>query len=411
MTRTRQGTILLSILALFFVGFLGLRNETPDVIDLSVGATVPCKDDETKKVHARIKDCPIPASDRATFKGQEIAKLGPQARTARQTVDIEIVDINPIDKGVEVFARAWNKDGTQIGFGRDGSVDIERFIIINPPVMVRDDVNGDYVREIRDIRTGGITGVHKFREDTKEAVLQVLEHNLSVMKNIHDSAKIRQEKRGNTTTTVYPAAGANTPVDGYVHNSGAVYSTVRDAATGADANVDGVNYAVQHYKTGSTYHIVRASILFDTSSIPDTDTKDSATYNFYVVNFGSPDAQSNSLVQSSIAATNNITTADYDAFGTTKGATDILDSDMTIGAYNVFTLNATGLGWIDVTGITYLGHRAAEDIAGTAPAGVNFIDISAADTAGTTQDPKLVVEHTGVAVPAPTQSPNVIWFE
>ena len=49
-----------------------------------------------------------------------------------------------IDKGVVVFARAWDDNG-QIGFGRDGSVDIERFIFIDPPVLVPDEA-GDITR-------------------------------------------------------------------------------------------------------------------------------------------------------------------------------------------------------------------------------------------------------------------------
>src|SRR3990167_2105288 len=88
----------------------------------------------------KIRDLPIPAKDRANFKGQEIAKA--VISVARTNVkfsgadyDIEIISIKNITDGVEVLARAW-KDGEQIGFGKDGSVDVERFNIINPPILI-----------------------------------------------------------------------------------------------------------------------------------------------------------------------------------------------------------------------------------------------------------------------------------
>jgi len=45
-------------------------------------------------------------------------------------VHVEIVEQRTIPSGIEVFARAWNENG-QIGFGPDGTVDIERFKIFN----------------------------------------------------------------------------------------------------------------------------------------------------------------------------------------------------------------------------------------------------------------------------------------
>ena len=54
--------------------------------------------------------------------------------------------IEEIEGGIQIFAQAWNLDGTQVGFGKDGTVDIERFQIINPPILVPDE-NGDvYVK-------------------------------------------------------------------------------------------------------------------------------------------------------------------------------------------------------------------------------------------------------------------------
>src|SRR3989344_2016473 len=49
----------------------------------------------------------------------------------------EIQSVQKIEGGIEILARAW-KDGKQLGFGKDGSVEIERFKIFNPPILVDD---------------------------------------------------------------------------------------------------------------------------------------------------------------------------------------------------------------------------------------------------------------------------------
>ena len=50
---------------------------------------------------------------------------------------IEVQSITQIPEGVRIFARAW-QGSEPVGFGTDGSVEIERFNFINPPVMVPD---------------------------------------------------------------------------------------------------------------------------------------------------------------------------------------------------------------------------------------------------------------------------------
>jgi hypothetical protein len=102
------------------------------------------------------------------MKGEAIAKVGALPKTKRADYAIEIVSTEPIKDGVQVLARAWDKNGRQIGFGRDGTVDIERFIIMNPPILV-DDPNGDITKTY--VSPDGVTHVRTLREDTKEALL------------------------------------------------------------------------------------------------------------------------------------------------------------------------------------------------------------------------------------------------
>src|SRR3990167_768249 len=111
----------------------------------------------------------LPSKDKANLKGVEIAKLGPQPRQnvkfSGVDVDIEITSITAIEGGVELLARAW-ENGKQIGFGPDGSVDLERFRFFNPPILV-DDPNGDIVREWTDDITGELKQ-RKLREAPQE---------------------------------------------------------------------------------------------------------------------------------------------------------------------------------------------------------------------------------------------------
>jgi len=129
-------------------------------------------------------------------------------------LEIEIIEVNIIEGGVEVFARAWNENG-QIGFGKDGTVDIERFRIFNPPVLVADDNGniergGEFLDSIQED-----SPFRYYREDAEEALLQSLEQTINTISK-HGSSKIVSGKRGNTTTTFYPDASTeSTSVDGY----------------------------------------------------------------------------------------------------------------------------------------------------------------------------------------------------
>ena len=93
----------------------------------------------------------------------------------------EVTEINEIKGGVEMFVRAWGEKDKQIGFGEDGSVDIERFRFFNPPVYV-EDPNGDIVVETVDEETG-VRRTKKFREDPEEALKIALTKVVSKMKN------------------------------------------------------------------------------------------------------------------------------------------------------------------------------------------------------------------------------------
>ena len=110
------------------------------------------------------------------------------------------IEING-SNGIELFAKAW-KGGKQLGF-LDGTVEIERFRIYNPPVLV-DDPNGDIIREWTDEETGELKQ-RKLKYDPTQAIKNSLAHTISLVAK--DGKDIIKGKVGNTTSTFYPAVG------------------------------------------------------------------------------------------------------------------------------------------------------------------------------------------------------------
>ena len=343
------------------------------------------------------------AKEKADIKVKEIAKLKHSGRFIRGDLEIEIIDLKAIGGAVELFARAW-ENGKQLGFGKDGSVEIERFIIHNPPILV-DDPNGTIIREWTE--KDGTIKQRKLREDPKEAILQSLAHTISVVGK--DGANIVKGKVGNTTSTFYPDADPETTsMDGDVFRSGTneTWATMRDGAgTGDDGAIRNPQINAR-LETGTSGYstLARSIILFDTSSIPDTDTIDSATMSVY----GATDSANNwtidfaiNIYTSTPASNTAIATADYIQVGTTAQATARVFSAFSASAYNDFVLNATGLGNISKTGITKFGMRIVHDADNTEPTFEAskdcLIKANSADQTGTANDPKLVVVHSAVA--------------
>ena len=358
------------------------------------------------------------AKERASVKSCEMAKRGtefagfydsPQYGVKNEIIgDVKAIEING-QSGIELFARAWR--GTQqLGFGVDGSVEIERFRIYNPPILV-DDPNGAIIREYQEEQQDRtiLTKQRKLREDPIEAIRQVISHNAKLVGK--ENNKIVIDKIGNTTSTFYPDYDPeSTSVDGTVGRTGVdePWGTIR-AGAGTYANDTLTTTELFNFDSAATtnqwYKIMRGIWLFDTSELDDGDVVDSATLSFY----GSSKADQNSYVPdvnvyaSTPASNTALVAGDYGNTGSTAFSTAITYANFSTTSYNDFVLNASGLAGISKTGISKFSTRNANyDVANVAPswafnAGAQFITISA-DTAGTTQDPKLVVVHTSPAV-------------
>lgn len=349
-------------------------------------------------------------------KGQEIAKLISVPKTIIKDIEIEIISFQAIKNGIEVYARAW-QNSKQIGFGQDGSVDIERFIFINPPVLVND-VNGNIVREWIDKQTGQLKQ-RKLREDPKKAILQALEHTISVKKDKFDDKNIIKNKIGRTTLTVYPDAGnpGTTTVDADVqHNigTGDSWANVRNGAGNTlDNSAEKEICALQsHTNANNWIGFWRSIFHFDTSSIGASMTISSATLSFWGTAKADNYSQSIHIVQGLVTSNTTIAASDYALakFGSTSFASMTIASFNAGGAYNDFSLNSNGLSNINKTGISKFAGMASGDLNNVEPTWASatngFAVIYFADQTGTSNDPKLVVEYSEAAA----WTPKIIMF-
>lgn len=351
------------------------------------------------------------SKERASLKQKEIAKVAFRGKYKKDKLEIEIIDIKKIEGGVSVFVKVW-KEKKQLSFGPDGSVEIERFNIYNPPILVPDE-NGKIIRIDKGDKFLGVeTKIFKYREDPKEALLQVIESNILSMKNVHSDKSFEKGKVGQTTSTFYPAAGANSPVDGYIRGQNssdlgwnAVHDLTDNGPSGlVDVTATTINGALIYYfSSNGSVQIHRGFILFDTAAL-GTDTIDSATVTVNVTTAttqgGGGGANHKFCVfQSNPASNNNLVSEDFDQVGSIDSPTKGSDELTIATGTQVFTLNATGRGWIDGAGITKLGTRNKWDYDDVSFPNYSksYAIYNSADAAGTTQDPKLVVEHSAPA--------------
>ena len=348
-----------------------------------------------------------PAYERAKIKSAKIAELNPVGIYENSTYDlkVEIRSVKAIDNEVEVFARAW-KGIQQLGFSQDGSVEWERFRIINPPVLV-DDINGDIIREWTDKTTGEIKQ-RKLREDPSQALKDSLAHTISLIGKTNNN--IVKGKEGRTTLIVYPDANPeSTSVDGITRRESVneTWSTIRSGAgtNALPSNVDGSISIGSSLTTNQFRELRREVVLFDTSALTADATISSAIMsikaNDKTDNLTLGDGFKLVVVSSTPASNTNLVAADFNIanWGSTEFSQRIARSGFTVGSFSNFTINATGLSNISKTSITKFGIRdAGYDIDNVQPTWVidtfSQINWDAADTAGTTSDPKLVIEYT-----------------
>lgn len=338
-----------------------------------------------------------------------------------QTIQVKGVE-KDADGDITVFVEAW-KDGKQLGFGKDDTVETERIRIKGHGYTVYSTPD-DYDYTETQTYSDGSTQTFYIKEDPELAFKRDLAHTLSIIGT--PSNKIIKGTVGNTTTTVNPDADPETStVDGRAYLFGSLpWDTVHDAASASSFQDDLTNneHVVARKLGTDNYYIMRGFWSFDTSAI-GTDSISSATFSIYVTGTSNDDNDGQdymSIIESDpFVSDTAIGAGDYDACGATNNPTELIDTgerkditSISTTAYLDFSLNATGIAAINKSGITYLCGREGHDIedAPISPTGLNRV---IADFSEGTFKPKLVIEHAaagGGGGGAPKPQP-IIMFE
>lgn len=220
-----------------------------------------------------------------------------------------------------------------------------------------------------------------------------------------------------TTGTFNPdASPESTSVDGECGRNATneTWATIVSSA-GNSANDSATinNWYCVAGSTSSRFNTLRRYItLFDTSSIDDAESVDSATYSPYVKSKPSNAlSMSVNVVSCNPASNTSVASSDYNIarWGSTKFSSDVTVASVVSSGYQDFTLNTDGLANITTSGVSKFGVRFTQDIDNSAPSwssgGVTQVEQYMADQGGGTI-PKLVVIST---IPV-SSGANAIFF-
>lgn len=207
----------------------------------------------------------------------------------------------------------------------------------------------------------------------------------------------------------YPDADPeSTSVDGYVEHEALApplfwADLIAAAGTSYDDSAiwNGIIVGIYASSTINKWRdLTRGIILFDTILLAGL-TITSATLSLYCSGKGdylgiTPDVNiysSNPISNTSLAA------ADYHSVGNTAFSTSKAYAGITVAAWNIFTLNASGISAINKTGISKFSVRNANyDVAGNAPGWISlkhsYIVFSSADEAAA---PILTVTYASIS--------------
>lgn len=333
------------------------------------------------------------ATTKAEFLGQLVM---PCERLAYGEFDVELVRWGYIGQSVEVLARVW-RNGRQLGFGRDGMIDIERFRF-NRLAMYVPDPTGDMLKTSTDL-CGRTRESRILKFDPREALLKVLTQ--AAAETGKDSGLIVPGTIGSTTYTLYPTYGT----DGYVAYESATYSTAREGGgTGFTAVGAESGFSYGQYKNGSAYGVIEAFAHWPLTGV--SGTINSATISTMQNNGDFTGTNFTAEIWSHASWSDPFTSSAFIAGGSLSGQTLYASLALTAPSddvYQAFTSQAALL-----TAITsalgddlYVMISSDRTRTNNTPTQFEFQNCYSTDYNGvtdTTQDPKLVIDATAPPV-------------
>lgn len=284
--------------------------------------------------------------------------------------------------------------------GRELPIDPHRRII-NPPTVPRSGIKDTETGEL-----GRLGNPKKLREVTLDPVSAFYE---AVWDSVESTPNEKGWRTRGTVTTVF---GDTT--DGYIESFNAVYATARTgggtltAVSATDSNI----LVGQANLAG--FYCEEGFIGFDTSAINDSDVISSVVLDLWLVTDSSTTDFTCEARVFDWGAT--LTTADWIS-GASLSANTLVASISSsgigaTGAYKTFTSQAAFLTAPNLkTGITNLVLDSDRHVAANSPTNNENLGFDDANTAGTTQDPKLTITHAAPppAMPFFQNFPNRIW--
>lgn len=209
-----------------------------------------------------------------------------------------------------------------------------------------------------------------------------------------------------TTSTFYPDPDPETATtDGGVRrvpDPNEAWGTIRagDGTAALDSSDTLQIVAVKGMAEGEWFQLERTLCLFDTSPIGEAEVT-AATLSLFGSGKSDRGDQAVAAGPGTTASDTALAASDFQSntSATTYASVDV--TDWSTSGYNDFVLDAAGIAAIDGAGITKFCLKLSGDTNNSEPAGLTaFQNVSAvarsADQAGTSEDPKLVVEHAGV---------------
>ena len=188
-------------------------------------------------------------------------------------------------------------------------------------------------------------------------------------------------------------------------DSGVPWATLR-AASGSSAN-NNANHFTANIHMGSTtdyyYYMSRAFIVFPTATLPDAAVVSSGTIGIVGMSSSNPLSLSIGWSDATVSSPTGISAGTFVEFLDNRQVADIGIGSITVGSdgsYTNWTLNATGIGYIDASDVTKYSMRMSSDISNSAPTPWSFATAGGLTAYSNQEDgagdnrPVLTVEYT-----------------
>ena len=198
--------------------------------------------------------------------------------------------------------------------------------------------------------------------------------------------------------------------DGHLAAFGQPFNTVWTAVSANSISNTGACFYIGMYESPSLYrwYIHRGCVFFDTSAIPDSVTISAANVSLY----GFTDT---STTDFNISISNGMSTYPHDPLEvgdyskthyTGLGSAGYSTAGFTTAGYNNISLNASGIGWIDISGTTKFYVISYEDYIGSdcGASGSEYVAVWAYEK-GAGYRPYLEVTYSSARAPTVTTNP------